>query len=68
LGIRQDCSSRALGVHAEPDTASIERDHTDVAGLYPMTRRHHVGRLRLNYDTFEAHQPNRVEYYLGVEI
>src|SRR6185369_2990602 len=31
LGIRQDCSSRALGVHAEPDTASIERDNFEAA-------------------------------------
>ena len=68
LGIRQDCSSRALGVHAEPDTASIERDNTEVAGLYPVTRRHHFGRLRRNHDTFEAHESNRIENYLGVEI
>jgi hypothetical protein len=57
-----------LRVPPKPTAASIERDHTDVAGLYPVTRRDHVGRLRLDHDTFEARESNRIELYLGVEI
>jgi hypothetical protein len=65
---RKDCLPRVLRVPSEPGAASIERDHADVAGLYPVTRRRYVGRLRLDHETSATHEPNGIEYYLGVEV
>jgi hypothetical protein len=48
---------------------AVGRDsRADAAGLYPLTRRRYVGRLRLDQDTFAAHESNRIEHDLGVEI
>jgi hypothetical protein len=40
---RKDCPPRVLGVPSEPGAASIERNHTDVAGFYPVTCGFHFG-------------------------
>jgi hypothetical protein len=64
-----------LGIPSEPVTRIVKGDGANVAGLYPVTRRRHVGRLRLSQDMGEAfathestHESNRVEDNLGVEI
>ena len=67
-GCRKDCPPRMLRVPSKPGAASIERDHADVAGLYPVARRRHVGRLRLDDETFATHEPDGVEHNLGVEV
>jgi hypothetical protein len=56
-----------LRVPSEPAAASIERDHADVAGLYPVTCGRHVGRLRRHH-AFTPYESNRIEHYLGVEV
>jgi hypothetical protein len=43
-------------------------DGANVAGLYPVTRRRHVGRLRLDHEAFATHEPDGVEHNLGVEV
>jgi hypothetical protein len=65
---RKDCPARVLRLPSEPGAASIERHHADVTGLYPVTRRRYVGRLRLYHETFATHEPNGIKYYLGVEV
>jgi len=54
-------------VQSEPWAASIERDHADIASLYPVTRRRYVGRFRLDREIFAPHEPNGIEHNFRVE-
>ena len=65
---RKDRLPRVLRVPAEPGATSIERDHADIAGHDPVTRGFYFGQLRLNHETFAAHESNGIEHYLSVEV
>jgi len=57
-----------LRVPSEPAAASIERDQPDVASLYPVAGRGHLGRPCLDHESFATHEPYGIEHYLGVEV